>query len=158
MKSKKLFLPTMIFCVTIVAMIVFSIVNGIAQKPVITENEFPFSITYEIDGKEETSEGVYAGSFVNPYEGSLSMFQSEAIEYMSANAEQNIECLKALFHIVAPYPVGTKVRLSNGLEGIVVKNFPELPLRPAIIASKEVVLLHKDPVYRNITISEVLKK
>lgn len=94
---------------------------------------------------------------MNPYEGSLSMYQSEAIEYMSANAEQDLECLRALFQIVAPYPVGTKVRLSSGVEGVVVKNFSDYPLRPAIIAGREVVLLHKDPNYRNITIAEVIK-
>lgn len=94
---------------------------------------------------------------MNPYEGSFSMYQAEAIEYMSANAEQDLECLKALFQIVAPYPVGTKVRLSSGVEGVVVKNFSDYPLRPALIAGKDVVLLHKDPAYRNITITEIVK-
>ena len=94
---------------------------------------------------------------MNPYEDKLSMYQAEAIEYMSANAEQDIVCLRALFRIVAPYPVGTKVRLSSGVEGVVVKNFPEFPLRPALIAGRDVILLHKDPAYRNITIAEVIK-
>ena len=95
---------------------------------------------------------------MNPYEGNLSMYQADAIEYLSASTEQDLECLRILFQIVAPYPVGTKVRLSNGMEGVVVKNFSELPLRPAIIAGKNVVLLHKDPAYRNITITEIIKK
>ncbi len=94
---------------------------------------------------------------MNPYEDKLSMYQSEAIEYLSANDDQDLTCLRALFLIVAPYPVGTKVRLSNGVEGIVVKNFPDFPLRPALIAGKDVILLHKDPTYRNTTITEIIK-
>lgn len=94
---------------------------------------------------------------MNPYEGSLSMYQADAIEYLSASADQDVNCLRALFQIVAPYPIGTKVRLSSGVEGIVVKNFPDFPLRPALIAGRDVVLLHKDSNYRNITISEVIK-
>ncbi len=94
---------------------------------------------------------------MNPYEGNLSMYQADAIEYLSASTEQDLACLRVLFQIVAPYPVGTKVRLSNGMEGVVVKNFSELPLRPAVIAGRDVVLLHKDPAYRNITITGIIK-
>lgn len=94
---------------------------------------------------------------MNPYEGSLSMYQADAIEYLSASEDQDINCLRTLFQIVAPYPVGTKVRLSSGVEGIVVKNFPDFPLRPALIAGRDVVLLHKDANYRNTTISEIIK-
>ena len=50
MKSKKLLLPTIIISVAILAMAVFSVVSNIAQKPTITKGEFPFSITYELDG------------------------------------------------------------------------------------------------------------
>ena len=94
---------------------------------------------------------------MNPYQGILSMYQADAIEYMSANAEQDIESLRLLFKVVAPYPVGTKVRLSNGVEAVVLKNYPDYPLRPAMIAGKELILLHKDTAYRNITIAEVVK-
>lgn len=94
---------------------------------------------------------------MNPYEGTLSMYQTDAIEYMSANKEQDLECLRTLFKIVAPYPVGTKVRLSDGAEGLVLKNYSEFPLRPALIVGKNLVLLHSDPAYRNITIAEVIK-
>lgn len=94
---------------------------------------------------------------MNPYEGNLSMYQADAIEYMSANEDHDLESLRALFAIVAPYPVGTKVRLSNGVEGVVLKNFPDYPLRPALICGTNLVLLHKDPALRNITIAEVIK-
>ena len=94
---------------------------------------------------------------MNPYDGSLSMYQAEAIEYLSANLEQDVDSLRLLFKVVAPYPVGTKVRLSNGVEGLVLKNYSELPLRPALLVGKDLVLLHNDPAYRNITIAGIVK-
>ena len=33
---------------------------------------------------------------------------------------------------IAPYPIGTCVRLSNGLTGIVVENYEDLCMRPRI--------------------------
>ena len=63
MKSKKLLLPTIIISAAIVAMIVYSVITSIAQKPTITEKEFPFSITYELNGKTETIEDVYVAFF-----------------------------------------------------------------------------------------------
>ena len=93
---------------------------------------------------------------MNPYDGA-SMYQSEAIEYMSADAELDSDCLRYLLQVVAPYPVGTKVCLSNGMEGVVVKNFSDYPLRPALICGRDVVLLHKDANYRSITIAKVIK-
>ena len=59
MKNKKLFLPAMILAVAILAIAVYSVVSSIAQKPAITEGEFPFSITYELDGERITIEDVY---------------------------------------------------------------------------------------------------
>ena len=94
---------------------------------------------------------------MNPYQGMLSMYQSDAIEYLSANEEQDAESLRQLFKIVAPYPVGTKIRLSNGVEALVLKNYPDYPLRPAIICGKDLIMLNKDAAYLNIIISEVVK-
>lgn len=93
---------------------------------------------------------------MNPYDG-ISMYQSDAIEYMSASENQDVDCLRTLFQIVVPYPTGTKVRLSNGDEAIVVKNIPNLPLRPIVIVNKELVYLSKDPNYLNIIITDVVK-
>jgi len=33
---------------------------------------------------------------------------------------------------IAPYPIGTCVRLSNGLTGIIVENYEELCMRPKV--------------------------
>ena len=63
MKTKKLTLPIIILVAAIAAMAVWGVVTNIAKKPTITEHEFPFSITYELKGKTETIEGVYAVSY-----------------------------------------------------------------------------------------------
>lgn len=64
MKNKKLFLPTIIFAVAIIATIVYSLISSIAIKPTVTEGEFPFSITYELDGETVTIEDVYKVNYV----------------------------------------------------------------------------------------------
>ena len=63
MKNKKLFLPTIILVVAIFVTLVFSIISSIAKKPVVTEGEFPFSITYEYKGETNTLSGVYKCKF-----------------------------------------------------------------------------------------------
>ena len=64
MKNKKLFLPTIILAVAILATVVYSIISSIAFKPAITEGEFPFSITYELDGERVTIEDVYKVHYI----------------------------------------------------------------------------------------------
>ena len=64
MKNKKLFLPTIILAVAILATVVYSIISSIAFKPTVTEGEFPFSITYELDGERVTIEDVYKVHYV----------------------------------------------------------------------------------------------
>ena len=63
MKSKKLFLPSIILLSAIVVMCVFGLLDAIVREPVIREGEFPFSITYEVDGKTETIEGTYVCTY-----------------------------------------------------------------------------------------------
>ena len=59
MRSKRLFLPTIILAVAIVLTMISAVVAGIALKPKVTEGEFPFSITYELDGETVTIKDVY---------------------------------------------------------------------------------------------------
>lgn len=59
MKDKKLFLPAIILAVAVFVMAVYSVISSIALKPTITEADFPFSITYELDGKTVTIKDVY---------------------------------------------------------------------------------------------------
>ena len=64
MKSRKLFLPTIILVVAILATAAYSVISSIAKKPTVTEGEFPFSITYELDGKTVTINEVYKARYV----------------------------------------------------------------------------------------------
>jgi hypothetical protein len=63
MKNKKLFLPVIIIVVTILAIAAYSVISNIAQKPAVTEKEFPFSITYELNGEKVTISDVYKVRF-----------------------------------------------------------------------------------------------
>lgn len=64
MKNKKLFLPAVILGVAILAIVVYSVISSIAFKPTVTKGEFPFSITYELDGERVTIEDVYKVHYV----------------------------------------------------------------------------------------------
>ena len=64
MKSKKLLLPAIILAVAILATVACSVISSIAFKPKVTEGEFPFSITYEMDGKTVTIKDVYKVNYL----------------------------------------------------------------------------------------------
>lgn len=63
MKNKKLLLPVIILVVAILAIAVYSVCSSIAKKPTVTEGEFPFTITYELDGNEVTVSDVYTARY-----------------------------------------------------------------------------------------------
>ena len=64
MKSKKITLPVLIIAVAVLAILLYSVISSIAVKPTVTEGEFPFSITYELDGKTVTIDEVYKAHYV----------------------------------------------------------------------------------------------
>ena len=59
---------------------------------------------------------------------------TEAIEYIMGGSGTffDVDIVKAFLRRIAPYPVGMKVKLSNGEIGTVVKNNIEQPLRPIV--------------------------
>lgn len=59
---------------------------------------------------------------------------SEAIEYLMGNSgiRFNPEITNSFLQMIAPYPAGTTVRLSDGKKGIVVKNSLDMKLRPIV--------------------------
>lgn len=63
MRTKKLLFTTAVIIAAIIIMAAYAAFSYIAEAPVITEKEFPFSITYELNGKTETMEGIYAVTF-----------------------------------------------------------------------------------------------
>lgn len=67
-----------------------------------------------------------------PYRKGL--LPSEAIEYIMGGAGTHFdpEIVEVFIRKIAPYPLGTCIALSNGYEGIVVKNFQEASLRPSV--------------------------
>ncbi len=76
MKSKKLFLPVIILIAAVFTMILCSVVSVIAKKPTVTEHEFPFSITYELNGGQFVRDEVvelydsfdaFVAEFINDY-------------------------------------------------------------------------------------------
>lgn len=60
MKLKKLLLPSLIIVAAIFAMSVCSVIGSIAKKPVVTEKDFAFSITYELNGETKTIQDIYS--------------------------------------------------------------------------------------------------
>ena len=64
MKNKKLSLPVIILAVAILAISIYSVISSLAFKPTVTEGEFPFSITYELDGERVIIEDVYKAHYV----------------------------------------------------------------------------------------------
>ncbi len=59
MKAKKWLLPVIIAAAVLV-IAVYSVVTSIAKKPTVTQAQFPFSITYELDGETITINEVYS--------------------------------------------------------------------------------------------------
>lgn len=59
MKNKKLLSTIIIVLVAVLAITAYSVFSSVAQKPTVTEGEFPFTITYELDGEKVTINEVY---------------------------------------------------------------------------------------------------
>lgn len=62
------------------------------------------------------------------------MLPSDAMEYVMAYTTTQFDprVVEVFVKKIAPYPIGTCVRLSNGLTGIVVENYEELCMRPRV--------------------------
>lgn len=69
MKNKALQLPAIIIAIGLVLSIVAYFLTGILKVPAITEHDFNYSATYEIDGQTKTLEGVYRVCFQHVGEG-----------------------------------------------------------------------------------------
>ncbi|HML36306.1 MAG TPA: HD-GYP domain-containing protein [Bacillota bacterium] len=62
------------------------------------------------------------------------MLPSDAMEYIMGSNKTKFDpkVVEVFVKKIAPYPIGTCVRLSNGLTGIVVENYEDLCMRPRI--------------------------
>lgn len=88
---------------------------------------------------------------IQPYNDNP-MSHSEALEYIQGCGLYKIDCIMALLKFIVPYPVGTKVKLSTGEIGIVLKNNSSLVMRPFVIVGKKVYDLKSDFDCMHITI------
>lgn len=99
-----------------------------------------------------------------PYRAAL--LPSEAMEYIMANGGLmfDVNITKVFARKVAPFPVGTYVKLSNGYVGIVAENFEEACMRPnvKIILDPEgkkimprIINLKDDKSMRSVTVTAV---
>ena len=59
MKKKNMKTLFVIFAVGLLMAITASLLTGIVNAPVITEHDFNFSVTYQLDGEAKTLDGVY---------------------------------------------------------------------------------------------------
>lgn len=101
-----------------------------------------------------------------PYRKGL--LPSEAVEYIMAGGGTLFDpkMVRVFVDKVAPYPVGTFVRLSDKREGIVAENFQRFGMRPKVkivIENGEeiepyVINMKDDKNTRHVTITEVLQK
>lgn len=130
-------------------------------------NGYPFRISGEnipLFGRIISIADVYDAITSNrPYRKSAT--PSEAIEYiMGGNGvlfDPNI--VSAFLKKIAPYPINDYVKLSNGEEAIVIKIYPENPLRPKVRVVNEaeekninskIYDLYNDMTCMNIVITE----
>lgn len=115
MKEKKLVIPTVILTAAMIIMVLYSVCSNIAKKPTITQKEFPFSITYEIDGSADTVEGIYVarytenGGYVSSttrlYEGEI-ISQREDVDASFVLSETDTEIITLYTNFFADYLMG----------------------------------------------------
>lgn len=90
---------------------------------------------------------------------------SEAFEYLIGNSSVMFDpeiIISYFTKVIVPYPVGTRVILSNGIKATVIENYPYCLLRPKVVidniyapgvSSEKLVLdLFNDPFLLNVTI------
>jgi len=95
-----------------------------------------------------------------------SMLPSDAIEYIMSGYSTQFDPLvvDALAKKIAPYPVGTYVRLSTGQTAIVVQNYLETGLRPRVKLivngepTEDYIDLAHDMSMLNVTISGIVEE
>lgn len=69
MVNRSMKIPAVIMAIGLVISVVACMLTGIVREPAITEHDFPYSVTYTLDGETKTLEGVYRCSFISAGEG-----------------------------------------------------------------------------------------
>ena len=85
---------------------------------------------------------------------------SETVEYLMGTGDQlyDSHIIDVFIKCVTVYPVGTCVELSDGTQGIILKNYSDCVLRPMVrnIDTKEIIDLKNDSKYLNLCISKII--
>lgn len=89
MISKKHFIPIIILVAVVLLTAASSVVTSIALKPTVTEHEFPFSVTYELNGETKIIQGVY----VVRYDGNGGYNDSKTRTYVGEFKGGDTDCI-----------------------------------------------------------------
>lgn len=89
MKHKSLKIPVMIIAIGLVLSLGAYMLTGILKAPVITEHDFPFAVTYQMDGEIKTLEGVYRCRFISTGKGTDPLERYYEGEHLLNPAEEH---------------------------------------------------------------------
>lgn len=127
MKQKNLKNLSIILAVGLVLAIVASLLTGIVKAPVITEHDFPFTVTYRLDGETKALDGVYRCHFRSTGKGTDPLDRYYEGEHLLNPAEEHL----------AAYTIAQK----DGLELCIVTVFSDRYL----MGDADGVAFHYDP-------------
>jgi hypothetical protein len=69
MKNRSLKIPALVLTMGLVLTLVVCLFTNIIMIPTVTEHEFPYSVTYKLNGETKTLEGVYKCTYEGFSEG-----------------------------------------------------------------------------------------
>ena len=97
---------------------------------------------------------------VSLHRGRENLSPSDAMEYLMAGSGTLFDpkLVELFVEKIAVYPVGCEVELSNGMHGVVAKNFERFFLRPVVkvVETGEMLNLRDDPDTRSIIITKMV--
>ena len=89
MKNKSLKTFSVILAAGFVMAILASLLTGIVRAPTITEQDFPFMVTYRLDGETKTLDGVYRCHFRSTGKGTDPLDRYYEGQYLQNPAEEH---------------------------------------------------------------------
>ena len=87
MKTKSLKIFAIIIFIGIIAAIVACMLTGMVKGPAITEQDFHYSVTYQLDGETKTLDGVYRFNFSHTGSGSSPLERYYEGTYLTKTSE-----------------------------------------------------------------------
>ena len=69
MMNKSLKFPVIILAIGLVLAVLACMLTGMVKEPVVTQQDFNYTVTYQLDGETKTLEGVYNVRFVSTGKG-----------------------------------------------------------------------------------------